>query len=293
MPVTHPKFVGCAQLVAASNNSPQLKKGGAGEGVRRVQDALRSLGEAFPNSTRPDGTLDGVFGMETKTVVQMWQRKQFLTDDGEVGTLTLAKLELALPRGGPVTVPRLEDRLPYRVPGRVRRMLQSQLVSLNNPGRDTAWLCWAAGLTTMKSWRDQVDYEARSVVREMGTFFEDRYDRGDGMPWLAYGDLIRKAGMAALPPMTVPKPDEWLDLLKRHGLLWIGASENGPSYSHTYMVLGMNETVIDGQNYGVRVETIQPGSVSNHDQSLADLTDKVKAAGKPGYYQIRYYANRG
>jgi len=122
-----------------------------------VQDALRSLGELFPASTRPDGTLDGVFGQETKTVVQMWQRKQFLTDDGEVGKLTLAKLEAALPKGGPVTAPRLEDRLPYKVPGRVRRILQSQLVSLKNPGRDTDWLCWAAGLKTMKSWRDQRD----------------------------------------------------------------------------------------------------------------------------------------
>ena len=33
-------------------------------------------------------------------------------------------------------------------------------------------------------------------------------------------------------PMTIPTPAEWLDLLKRRGLPWIGASEGGPDDSH-------------------------------------------------------------
>ena len=33
-------------------------------------------------------------------------------------------------------------------------------------------------------------------------------------------------------PMTIPTPAKWLDLLGRHGLPWIGASEDGPDDSH-------------------------------------------------------------
>ena len=289
MPVTYFKFKHCQQLQKASTNSPPLKRGTVGEGVRLVQDAFHTLGYALPASTLPSGGFDGIYGGETKEVVAAFQRTHLLKDDGQVGELTLAKLESELTKPAPAPPPKLEDFLPHTVPGRVRRILQSELLHPSNLTRNTDWLCWAAAVTTMQSWRDRTDYAALDVIKGLGEFYETRFEFGRGIPWPAYGMLLDRAGMKALPPQTVPTPMEWYELLRDHGLLWVGASEGGPDYTHSYIVRGMY--VFPG--HGVRMQMTQPGSIRDWDLSVTEFTDKVKEAGKPGYFQVRYYPNRG
>ena len=285
MPVLYPKFHGCIQLLNASTNNPPLKKGASGDGVRLVQEAFRDLGYALPASTLPGGQLDGLYGGETKEVVAAFQRTYCLADDGQVGKFTLARLEQELMR----PQSKLENMLPYTVPGNVRKILQSDLIHPGNLLRSTDWLCWAASVTTMQSWRDKIDYPALDVIKGLGLFYETRYEFGLGIPWGAYALLLTRAGMEALPPQSVPTPMEWCQLLRQHGLLWVGASEGGPDYTHSYIVRGM----FMAEGFGPRFLMSQPGSTRDWNLSVSEFTDKVKEAGKPGYLQIRYYPNRG
>jgi peptidoglycan hydrolase-like protein with peptidoglycan-binding domain len=103
------KFAGQPRLERAFDNSPPLGIGESGEAVRLVQEQLVDDPEfAMPESTKPDGELDGEFGGETFAVVEQFQRKHGLGVDGRVGRETMGKLdELAaaapplLPQAGP------------------------------------------------------------------------------------------------------------------------------------------------------------------------------------------------
>jgi hypothetical protein len=111
MPLTSPRFQNDSQLQAASRNSPALSRGSRGTGVAALQQALFELGYAMPNSTKTSGAMDGIYGNETLSVVQSFQRDQSsfaqskfgqgLTDDGIAGRHTLETLDAVfnLPAG--------------------------------------------------------------------------------------------------------------------------------------------------------------------------------------------------
>jgi peptidoglycan hydrolase-like protein with peptidoglycan-binding domain len=77
------------------------------DAVRRIQNALVALGfplpKSFPNG--PAGAPDGLFGSETFTAVQGFQRQVFPSSpgawDGRVGKNTLAEMDQRLPKAGP------------------------------------------------------------------------------------------------------------------------------------------------------------------------------------------------
>lgn len=93
MNLTSPRFSGEPQLEGAYDNSPYLRHGASGEGVRRMQAAFVELGYAMPNSTRDDGTTDGIFGAETLATVKAFQGDHGLGPDGIVGRMTMAELD--------------------------------------------------------------------------------------------------------------------------------------------------------------------------------------------------------
>lgn len=289
MAVTHPRFVHCPQLQAASLDKPPLKKGASGEGVRLVQEALRDLGYALPISTLSGGQLDGVYGSETKGIVSVFQKNHGLSYDGEVGKNTLAKLEQEL-HGLPLP-PKVEDHLPYNVAGKVCYLLQRDLIDPHNLWRSTDQLCWAAAVTTMQSWRDQKEYAVLKVIEELGSFFAQAYEFGHGMHPGAYKLLLQRARMQALPPQTLPTPWEWYQLLRQHGLLWVGAMSDtsGDRYRHSFIIQGM----FVAEEFGIRFKMQQPGSTREWNLSVSSFTSMVQEASEPGYLQVRYYPNRG
>src|SRR5947209_4271301 len=79
-------------LQAAASNSPPLMVGQTGDGVAAIQSLLRDLGFDFPISFRT-GKADGIFGAETKSKVEAFQKGAALKPDGIVGRLTLAALD--------------------------------------------------------------------------------------------------------------------------------------------------------------------------------------------------------
>lgn len=97
MPLTLPRFLNVEQFRRAAANNPPLSSGSKGDGVQAVQIALVELGFAMPRSTENGTALpDGIFGSETKAVVEAFQRANGLKVDGYAGTHTLEKLDTAI-----------------------------------------------------------------------------------------------------------------------------------------------------------------------------------------------------
>jgi hypothetical protein len=99
------RYAGVARLEAAFDNSPAMRFGERGDPVARVQQGLVDDEFPLPKSTKPDGTLDGIFGAEMLTAVRGFQSKHDLTGpsgvpDGVIGRKTLGALDGLPDRGG-------------------------------------------------------------------------------------------------------------------------------------------------------------------------------------------------
>ena len=96
MALSSPRFTSSTTLQSVDQNRAVLEIGSSGRAVHLVQMALIDLGFAMPSSTRnATNSPDGVFGEETKRMVQAFQRSAVppLTDDGQVGPNTLRALD--------------------------------------------------------------------------------------------------------------------------------------------------------------------------------------------------------
>lgn len=88
------RFSSEPDIVRAATNSPPLRQGSRGEGVRVLQFALIDLGFAMPISTSNGASLpDGIFGAETLKQVMAFQRANGLVADGVVGAHTMERLD--------------------------------------------------------------------------------------------------------------------------------------------------------------------------------------------------------
>lgn len=95
LPLTLPRFINVDQFRRAAANNPPLSFGSKGDGVQALQLALVELGFPMPLSTKNGKALpDGIFGSETKGVVQAFQRANALQVDGIAGTHTLERLDM-------------------------------------------------------------------------------------------------------------------------------------------------------------------------------------------------------
>jgi putative peptidoglycan binding protein len=102
MPLTSPRFKNERELIAVEAGRAVLRRGSTGRHVHLVQMALIDLGFAMPISTlSQDYSPDGVYGVETESVVKAFQRSvppPGLKPDGAVGQLTLRELDKRHPR---------------------------------------------------------------------------------------------------------------------------------------------------------------------------------------------------
>jgi peptidoglycan hydrolase-like protein with peptidoglycan-binding domain len=86
-----------SDLVKASSNSPPMRQGARGTGVRALQLALVDLGFLMPISTNNGRNLpDGIFGAETAETVIAFQHAHQLQADGVVGQNTMSQLDAVL-----------------------------------------------------------------------------------------------------------------------------------------------------------------------------------------------------
>ncbi len=91
------RFSSEPDLVKASSNSPPMRQGARGAGVRALQLALVDLGFLMPISTNNRRNLpDGIFGAETAETVIAFQQAHQLQSDGVVGQNTMAQLDAVI-----------------------------------------------------------------------------------------------------------------------------------------------------------------------------------------------------
>lgn len=86
-------FVTVACLCSTSAKAAALKQGSKGEVVKRVQTKLKNWGYY-------QGAIDGVYGKQTKSAVQYFQRRNGLAADGIVGKKTAAAMGISLSSSG-------------------------------------------------------------------------------------------------------------------------------------------------------------------------------------------------
>ena len=101
-----PHWAADARLQAAARNKPPLVSGSRGDAVSKLQGALVSQGFELPGSTKPDGSMDGIWGGETLAAVRGFQARETLGADGQAGRKTLGRMDelLLLSPPGPAPV---------------------------------------------------------------------------------------------------------------------------------------------------------------------------------------------
>ena len=99
------KFKNNTRLQNAAQNKPPINLGEIGLGVQLFQEALVALGYPLPGSTKPDGTMDGIYGLETKGAIIDFQRNHSLVTDGSTGENTLKIMDVHIPYSGPPIKP--------------------------------------------------------------------------------------------------------------------------------------------------------------------------------------------
>ena len=82
-------FATVACLCNTSAKGAVLKQGSKGEIVKKVQTKLKNWGYY-------NGSVDGIYGKQTKSAVQYFQRKNGLTADGIVGKKTASAMGISL-----------------------------------------------------------------------------------------------------------------------------------------------------------------------------------------------------
>jgi peptidoglycan hydrolase-like protein with peptidoglycan-binding domain len=95
MALTSTRFVNEQALQRIEAGQDVLKRGSSGRHVHLLQMALIDLGFAMPISTgSQDFSPDGVYGFETESVVQQFQRRNPpLSPDGQIGQETIRAID--------------------------------------------------------------------------------------------------------------------------------------------------------------------------------------------------------
>ncbi len=276
MPLTSPRFSWNPRLQGASNNNPPMRRGETGEAVRLVQQALIDLGYPMPLSTRKYGSPDGIYGNEMVSKTRSFQKKQHISKDGVVGKSTMSQFDTLLPISA-LRLPPLPAPAMYVVPG--------QKVVLAQP---TSMVCWATVHAMMRSWKDQRSYHIRAAAEIVAPKYGAMVVNNQGMPPSEFGPFIRAAGMQ-VEPMANLTLGAWADLLRNHGLLWVGTFANVSGGLHSRIIEGIRG---NGENDSTWMMIIDPAGGLRYQESFTRFQHKYENAivGVGGqYFQIRHF----
>ncbi len=278
MPLTSPRLRNDRRLDRAARNSPAMGLWDDDHNaVATVQRALADLGFDMSHSIRPDGSVDGIYGPETREVVARFQMANDLSVDGIMGQNTLAALDQELQRSGATAASGL--RFSYMVPGHKPVLEQP-----------TSKSCWATTYTILKSWKDGTSYEIEDALAHVGPHWVEKFRRNE--PLAHEHAFLRDAGLRTEPQASFPI-EGWAQMLRRHGLCYVALvmPRGGQNYvGHALVVEGITG---DGTPYGTRVSIIDPGRGSRGTGPFATVealySRRGRAEGPSGDIQIGHF----
>lgn len=252
MSLSSPRFSNNQTLVSAERNSPALRKGMQGEGVRLIQQALIDLGFPLPISTRRYNSPDGKFGNETVDAVSKFQMaNRPLSRDGVVGGNTMRKLDTLLPNRG-ASLPPLPAGIKTRIVHNVPMVRQGP-----NP------ICWIACAAMVMSFKQQ-----RSVtVGEINNGFDTSNSSmtNPATTWPIFYSLLDELGFRSTGPQMSPAVDYLLGIIRSHGpfILTHYTSTLAPAVSgvgtHAVVVTGIDmsaDKVFFNNPWGTRNDSV-------------------------------------
>jgi len=204
MALSSPRFSNNETLVSAERNSPPLRKGSQGEGVRLVQQALIDLGYPMPSSTRRYGSPDGIYGNECIRVVRKFQGDNPpLSKDGTVGGNTMRKLDGLLRLAAPP--------LPPLPAGTNTRIVHSVPMVQQGPNP----ICWVACAAMIMSFKQR-----RSVtIGEINAGYDPSNSSmtNPAVTWARFFELLESLGFTSIGPHMSPGVDYLLGVIRTHG----------------------------------------------------------------------------
>ena len=110
--------------------------------------------------------------------------------------------------------------------GSHRRSRAFQAVDYSVPGpfsviaQEKTMGCWAAALTMLTNWKEQMSRPVESVLGDVGSRWLQMYHNNTGLFPRDEAALIRDAGLSAQRDISM-SVQGWVDLLEQHGPIWI------------------------------------------------------------------------
>lgn len=188
------RFAAVQRLESASRNSPPIKMGESGEGVRVLQLAFMSLEYPMPISTKNyTQEPDGIFGAETFSAVKTFQGRNGLQQDGIVGRDTLGKLDQLFSAEVKNLRPACGNCYRTTAPSHPASLIQAALGASHSTGTGGAQL--PTGLRFMTTPEEN---KAKTVFGNSLVFSKILISDGLG--------LNGRAFVTTLPPVAVPGP---------------------------------------------------------------------------------------
>jgi peptidoglycan hydrolase-like protein with peptidoglycan-binding domain len=212
--LTAARFAGDPTFEAVYDGRQLLKNGNKGPAVEELQQALEDLGFSLPRFGA-----DGMFGSETKSAVEAFQRGAGLTGRQVDGIV------------GPTTMRLLDEHVAF----------DHQIRGVPVVGQPSNKTCWATVATMLLSWRDSTSYEIREAMDRIDSKWGTKFGANQGLFAAEKEPFLSDAGLVAEPPQNY-SVEGLYDLLVAHGPLWLTTDEDtGSGFSiHARILTGMS-----------------------------------------------------
>jgi nucleoid-associated protein YgaU len=185
--------------------------------------------------------------------------------------------------GDVVMIP--EVNLNYLVPGLVPLIRQPNSL-----------VCWATAYAIMRSWKEQASYGIREGVASVAEKYGVMVEKNQALPTAEFTPFLRAARMSHESMASLPI-QEWHNLLKWHGLLWVGTLGvvNRGTYLHSRIVEGMRG---NGSADSTWVKIVDPENGRRYEETFSNFINRYEgafihsqgsAASLQEYYQIRHF----
>lgn len=267
MSLTSPRFRWNSRLQEVEQNNPAMRYGNRGHAVRLIQRSMIDLSiDPMTSSIKKFGTVDGIFGGESKRAIKKYQRTKSLKDDGAVGRFTMRALDADLPNGA-ADLPALPTHTRYTVPDAIA--IFDQVAG----GRPNG--CWAYSYAMLLSWKNKASIQPAAALQDVGDPWNTTFKNNRGLSRSATKQFYEYVGMTVEPMQSYPLT-EWADLLRAYGPLTIHAVTNTLAGGHVRILYGVTG---DDTPRGTQMLIIDPWNGRKYSETYEKFLAKYEGGG--------------